>query len=308
MPASLRDVTVAGMAADAQSAPAQRTPQIQACLVPLDGSAFARLALLVAEELADRLDLNVHLLSAVDRADEVPFRQQQLAAIRIDGRNPSVSVVVDRDPAGTIHETLRHLGYAVACLANHGRHRGPTLRPSVASEVIARGHDSVMLAGPMIGRPKGVWWSDAQLSLLPFRGGGVVACMDGTPASDPLIGVALQWAAWLEEPLIALTVADSAPLLSDDARSDRVFGPMGDVDAYLDRVVRPARAEGVTAVGIPVYDPIGPADGVRSYLEDSPAALVVVGAHHRGQPSEVALNGTPAAIVRRSSSPVLVVP
>jgi nucleotide-binding universal stress UspA family protein len=282
-------------------------PQIQACLVPLDGSAFARLALLVAEELADRLDLNVHLLSAVARVDDVPVRQQQLAAIRIDGRNAAVSVVVDRDPAGTIHETLRHLGCAVACLTNHGRHRAPTLRPSVASEVIARGHDSVMLAGPMIGRPKGVWWSDAQLSLSPFRGGGVVACMDGTPASDSLIGVALQWAAWLEEPLIALTVADSAPLLGDD-RSDRVFGPEGDVDAYLDRVVRPARAEGVTAVVMPVDDPIGPADGVGSYLEDSPAALVVVGAHHRGQPSEVALSGTPAAIVRRSPSPVLVVP
>ena len=136
----------------------------------------------------------------------------------------------------------------------------------------------------------------------------MVACMDGTPASDSLIGVALQWAAWLEEPLIALTVADSAPLLGGDGRSERVFGPEGDVDAYLERVVRPARAEGVTAVGIPVYDPVGPADGVRSYLEDYPAALVVVGAHHRGQPSEVALSGTPAAIVRRSPSPVLVVP
>ena len=103
--------------------------------------------------------------SAVARADDVPVRQQQLAAIRLDGGNPSVSIVVDLDPVGTIHETLRHLGCAVACLASHGRHRGPTLRPSVASEVIARGHDSVMLAGPMIGRPRGVWWSDAQLSL-----------------------------------------------------------------------------------------------------------------------------------------------
>jgi nucleotide-binding universal stress UspA family protein len=246
---------------------------MRACLVPLDGSVFARLALLVAEEMAQRLDLSAHILSAVARADEVPRRQERLAAVRIDGRKPSISVVVDRDPAARIHETLGELGAAVACLANHGRHRGPTLRPSVASEVLARGHDSVMLAGPMIGRSKGVWWSDARLSLLPFRGGGVVACVDGAPASASLIEVALQWASWLKEPLIALTVADSAPLPLDDVQYGGVDGSQRDVVAYLDGVVKTARAEGVTAMATPMYDPIGPADGVLSYLEDAPGRL-----------------------------------
>ena len=277
-------------------------------MVPLDGTEFARLALVVAQELAERLDAGVHLLSTVERERDVAGRREKLDALGRSRRTASVSVVVDRDPAGVIHETVKRLGGAIACLANHGRGRSVTLRTSVASDVIARGGDPVMLAGPWVGRPKGVWWSDAPISLSQFRGGGVVACLNGTATSGSLVAVALQWALALEEPMIALTVAEPIPPLLEEDRLVRAFGPDGNVDAFLDQVVAPAGGAGVEVVGVPVYDPVGPAEGVRSYLEESPATLVVVGAHHRGRNAEVAMGGIPAAIVRRSPSPVLVVP
>jgi nucleotide-binding universal stress UspA family protein len=277
-------------------------------VVPLDGTEFARLALVVAQELAERIGAGVHLLSAVERERDVAGRQEELAAIVRSGWTASVSVVVDRDPAGVIHQTVKHLGRAIACLANHGRGRSMTLRASVASEVIARGGDSVMVAGPWVGRPKGVWWSDDPISLSQFRGGGVVACLNGTVTSGPLVAVALRWALALGEPMIALTVAEQIPPLLEESRIVRAFGPEGNVDAFLEQVLAPAWGTGVKVVGVPVYDPVGPAEGVLSYLEESPPTLVVVGAHHRGRNDEVAIGGIPAAIVRRSPSPVLIVP
>ena len=244
------------------------------------------------------------------RESDVADRREMLAAIGRHRCNASVSVVVDRDPAGVIHETVKRLRCAIACLANRGLGRSVTLRTSVASDVIARGGDPVILAGPEIGRPKGVWWRDTPISLSQFRGGGVVACLDGTAASGGLVAVALQWAQWLGEPMIALTVAEPIPSLPDqeEGRLARAFEPDGNVDSFLEQVLAPAQGARVEVVGVPVYDPVGPAEGVRSYLEESPAALVVVGAHHRGRNEDVALGGTAAAIVFRSRSPVLVVP
>jgi nucleotide-binding universal stress UspA family protein len=280
--------------------------RIKAFVVPLDGTEFAGLALVPAHELAERLGADVHLLSTVERESDVAGRRKKLAAIGRSLCTASVSVAVDRDPAGVIHETVKRLDRSIACLANHGRGRSVTLRTSVASDVIARGGDPVMLAGPWIGRPKGVWWRDDPISLSQFRG-GVVACLNGTTTSGSLVAVALQWALALEEPMIALTVAEPIPPL-EESRIVRAFGPDGNVDAFLEQVVALAGGAGVEVVGAPVYDPVGPAEGVLSYLEESPPTLVVVGAHHRGRNDEVAIGGVAAAIVRRSPSPVLIVP
>ena len=82
--------------------------QIEVCLVPLDGSEFAQLALVVAKELAERLDVRIEIISAVAREEDVPGRHNELANVGI-GTESSISVVVDLDPAGVIHETLKRL-------------------------------------------------------------------------------------------------------------------------------------------------------------------------------------------------------
>jgi nucleotide-binding universal stress UspA family protein len=280
---------------------------VEVLLVPLDGSQLSKLALPVAEELAERLGATALLMSAVRSPDELRRREAELAAIRIKGGRVPFFLVLDHDPAGAIHEALRIIRGAMVCMATHGRGRSAALVGSVAVDFIARAHEPAILVGPLVGWPKGVIWEDEPVSVARFRGGGVVTCVDDTPSSTALVALGLHWAKLLTEPMTALTVAEAVPPPIDDRPVHRLFGPDGDVDGFLERLLAPARGNGVDVNGRAVYDPIGPSDGVNSYLEEQPAALVVLGSHTR-LPSRVGLGSVAAGIVRRSPTPVLVAP
>jgi nucleotide-binding universal stress UspA family protein len=269
--------------------------ELTTILVPLDGSEFSARALPVAGRLARRLGADVHLLSAVASEDEVPERKAELAAIEVPGPELHCSVVVSRDPAGAIHEALRRIPGAVACMASHGRGRSAALVGSVATEVVGRGHDPLVVVGPLVDdRP---------------RGRGVVAAVDDTPASAKLVPFALEWADTLDERALVITVAEPVPPpLRADKPVRRLFGPDGDVEAFLDNLVEPFRSQGHELVAVPWYDPVSPAEGLHTYLREHPAFLVAVSSHARVGLTRVVFGSTAAAIVHRSPSPVLVVP
>lgn len=121
------------------------TDTVEAFLVPLDGSAFSRVAVPTAARLAARLGAVIHLLSAVESVDQLEERERWLASVEIPGRPVHRTVVVDRDPAGAIHEALRKLDNDVACMATHGRARSAAVLGSVAIEVATRGRDPLIL-------------------------------------------------------------------------------------------------------------------------------------------------------------------
>jgi nucleotide-binding universal stress UspA family protein len=263
-------------------------------LVPLDGSRFSERALPVAIWLAERLDADIHLFSAVATVGELVARDEQLAEYQIPGPSVEREVVVDLDPAGAIHEALRRLGDAVACMASHGRGRSAALIGSVATDVVARGRDPLIVVGPMIDER--------------FPGSNVLVCVDETPGSAALLPIGQRWAALLREPLIVVTVAEPVPPAIHSGPVRRLFGPDGDVDAYLEALVRPIRREGGDVKTLALYDPISPAEGMRTYLRDHPAALVVVGSHARKGISRLVFGSTSASIVYGNPSPVLVAP
>jgi nucleotide-binding universal stress UspA family protein len=263
-------------------------------LVPLDGSPFAERALPVAVWLAERLDADVHLFSAVPTVEELVARDEQLAEYQIPGRCVEREVVVDLDPAGAIHEALRRLGDAVACMASHGRGRSAALIGSVATEVVARGRDPLIVVGPLIDER--------------FPGSNVLACVDETPGSAVLLPIAQRWAGLLREPLVVVTVAEPVPPAISSGPVRRLFGPDGDVDAYLEALVRPIRREGADVKTLALYDPISPAEGLRTYLREHPATLVVIGSRARRGLARMVFGSTSATIVHGSASPVLVAP
>ncbi|MBV8957189.1 MAG: universal stress protein [Actinobacteria bacterium] len=76
----------------------------------------------------------------------------------------------------------------------------------------------------------------------------------------------------------------------------------------VDAAVELWRLAGHDVQTVPVFDPVSPADGVRSYVEDHRASLVVVGSHARLGIKRIASGSVAAAIVHGSPSPVLVVP
>ena len=268
---------------------------VDAVVIPLDGSELSLRAVPVGSALAGRVGARIHLVSAVETADEVAEREAALHAVSLPDREVHRHVVVDRDPAGAIHETLRRLAPAVACMATHGRGRAAALVGSVATDVLARGRDPVVLVGPFV---------DEQ-----HKGQGVVACVDETlDAAVALASIAAGWAALVREPLRVITVAEPVPPSVREGAIQRRFGVDGDPEAYLHAVIEQLGTDDTAVEAHPVYDPISPAEGVSVYLEEHPAFLGVVMSRGRTGLARLVFGSVAAAIVHHSPSPLLVAP
>lgn len=267
---------------------------IETVLLPLDGSRLSLRAVPAALHLARRLGAAVELLSAVKAEDDVSHRQEELEEIDLPGVRVERSVVVDADAAAAIHRELRRLGHAVACMATHGRGRSVALVGSVATEVVARGHDPLVLVGSAYEADR--------------RGRGVIAWVDDHPTSAALLPMAIIWGSRLQEPALVGTVAEPVPEPVGGGPERRLFGPDGDVAAFLERLVEPLRAQGHHLETVPVFDPIRPAEGIRSYLREHPAELSVVGTRARSGVSRIVFGSEAAHIVHGCPEPVLVVP
>jgi nucleotide-binding universal stress UspA family protein len=112
----------------------------------------------------------------------------------------------------------------------------------------------------------------------------------------------------LHERLVVVTVAEPVPPPVTVGPARRRFGPDGDVDAFLQSLVRRVLGDDGDVEIRPIYDPISPAIGLCSYLVDRPASLVAVSSRARIGLERLVFGSTAAAMVRCSSSPVLVVP
>jgi nucleotide-binding universal stress UspA family protein len=88
----------------------------------------------------------------------------------------------------------------------------------------------------------------------------------------------------------------------------RRFGPSGDAEAFLRSVTGALGAAGADVTTQVVWDPISPAEGIRSYLREHPASLVVVGSRARHGFARAVFGSVATGIVHASPSPVLVVP
>jgi nucleotide-binding universal stress UspA family protein len=290
--AIVRDMTASEPARSPAIEPGPET--MDALLVPLDGSEFSRVAVSAAARLAAKLGVEIQLLSAVDAVDEVGPRDRDLDQVEVPGLPVHRTVVIDRDAAGAIHEALRKLGSAVACMATHGRARSAALVGSVATDVVARGRDPVVLVCPYVARPEG--------------GAGVVACVDDSPASARLVAVAVRWADLLGECCAVVTVAEDAPEPVTGGPTRRRFGPDGDAEGVLDALVEPFRAGGRRVDTIVRYDPVSVWSGLYRSLLDHPPSLVVTNTRSRAGLRRLVFGSVAATIVRHSPCPVLVVP
>jgi nucleotide-binding universal stress UspA family protein len=238
----------------------------------------------------------VHLFSAVERADEVAGRLEQLRATAraLDDVSVDCEVVVDLDPAGAIHEAIKRIGDAMACMTSHGRARSAALLGSVATEVLARGHDPLILVGQLFDEER--------------EGTGIDAAIDETPGSVPVAVAARHWAEMLGEPLTVLTVAEPVPPPVAAGPPRRRFGPDEDVDLFLRHFVHKTLGPDADVETKAVYDPISPSVGLCTYMEDHPSWLLAVGSRARVGIERLVFGSVAAATVRCCVVPMLVVP
>lgn len=265
-------------------------------LVPMDGSPLAGSALTPARALAHAFGADLELLavgSDAAQADELGRNLESLGTGT--GTGTVATVRIDLDVAGAILDAVAEQDGTLLCLASHGRGGLPrAILGSVARAVVAGAGAPVVVIGPHC---------DPQRKL---DGGPVLACVDGSPASETIIPLAAPWAAALRVPLGIVTVAEPLPRPLDQRAYHRLFGPNTDAGGYVGRLAARWRDRGADALPLALYDPLGPADGLSMYLRAQSAGLLAVTTRPRAGAANL-LGSRAAAIIRMSPVPVLVV-
>lgn len=276
-------------------------------LVPLDGSKFAAAAARTGRALATRFGAELHTVSVAEHEDDVDvLRSDAAAVLGPDSAAADVHVVVADDPVMAIAETAAGLGSTLVCMSTHGRGRVTgAVVGSVARSLLQSTREPIVAVGPFADRPR----SFSSTIPVPLSVPRLVACVDGSPPSESLLTVAGAWADALGMSLTILTVAEpTPPPVRPEATWYRRHGPEEDADAYIRRVGERWKDVAKDVSTQVVYDPISPADGLRTYLDQHPAGMVAVTTHARTGLRRVLLGADAANIVHASTAPALVVP
>lgn len=272
-------------------------------LVPLDGSELALEALAPAQAIADGFGVPVE---AVTVADGDGWFTEPGARDRLDAAGVGLRVLAGHDPAPAIVRHAEDPALDLVCMATHGHGRlVGALVGSVAESVLRRSARPLVAVGPGV--------REARLGpdpVPPLSVPRLVACVDGSEASEGVLPTAAAWADTLGMDLTILVVVEPAPLsplpLGSGPRPAHVTAAEADdlvarlVDRWSDA------APGVS--GMVARDPIGPAAGVRAHLRQQPAGLLALGTHARTGVRRVWAGATAATIVHESPIPALVVP
>jgi nucleotide-binding universal stress UspA family protein len=160
----------------------------------------------------------------------------------------------------------------------------------------------VVALGPLADNPQ---WSRPPRSWPePLSVPRLVALVSGTPTSEQVLPVAAAWAAALDMSLTIATVIEDAPA------SLSASPPELDTAAFVDQLVAETRKAfpGLVVDGAVLRDPIGPASGIKTYLEQEPAGLVALTTHARTGLRRAVLGSVAADIVNGAPVPALVVP
>jgi nucleotide-binding universal stress UspA family protein len=255
-------------------------------LVPLDGSRLAERAMHVASPLAARFGAGLELLTT-EWPDDSRSPEDYLDCVAgFLGRAAPTTVV---DPERHAVEAIEHVVHehpgTLVCMTTHGRGRFRwAALGSIAETVIRDASAPLLLVGPH-GEP--TWDRDP---------GGVVVCVDGSPAALPEVIEACRWAEMLG---LGLTIAYvDHPLDIDGHRT------VGQMLAPLEEA---AQLRGI-AVTTRTIISSSVAGALADFADDSGATLLVMGAHGRRGLARFALGSVTMGVVNAATCPVLVLP
>ena len=277
-------------------------------LVPLDGSEFALQALPTARVVAERFRAELHTISVAGAGDDADrLRSLASAALGVDVGDDRALVVTGGEAAETITGRADELDACVVCLSTHGRGRlRGALVGSVARSVLQRSLDPIVALGPSADNPG--WTPRPRRWPEPLSVPRLVACVDGSHASEQVLPTAGAWARALGMSMTILTVADDAPEPIRGERQQSRYGSDGDAGRYIEALVEEWSGTVADIDGEVIRDPIGPASGLRVHLDQRPAGLVAVTTHARSGMQRALLGAAAASIVHASVAPCLIAP
>ena len=259
--------------------------EIKTVVVPLDGEKNSERALPLAVRLADRLGVEVRLLSSVTTPEERHFRLDQLRALSgdiFDGPEVVIDVIETVDVASPIEAAAADFGLIVmatsAKLGLHDGHMG-----SIAERVVRDVKETVMLVGPH---------AAADLDI-----DKVVVPVDGSDAAVEALAPAVAWAELLDVPLWVVTVV--TPDQQHAAAQAGVHAEHGYVKRLSERVADRVDAE---------FEVLHGEDPVESLLDflggDSLCIMTTTG---KSGLRRLVMGSVATGVVRKAAKPVLVV-
>ena len=265
---------------------AQRTGFAQV-LMPIDFSPLSWRVLTLAGRLCAVFEVPRHVLH-VDTAS--PWRDQgtstRHAVLAPSGARLDVTVLAARTPVEGILRAAGDDESALVVMSTHGRTGAAELAMgSTAEELLRCWRGPLLLAGPKY-----------TIAPVPFR--RIVLCVDpATRLPHALLTDVQAWAARFDIPVEVLTIQDRSPdvdldvILSHNENLERIVDVLSTDD-------RPARLIRLTS-GRPAQD-------IVRYVDATPGTVVAMATHASAAPTRIVLGSTAMAVLRRTSSPVLV--
>jgi nucleotide-binding universal stress UspA family protein len=267
-------------------------------LVPLDGSQHAEQALRAGWMLARCFDARLHVVAVGASRAERCWYEDYLD--RLDpGPGLAPRHLADAgDVPGGILATAHDLAPCLLCMETHGRSRLAPVTGSTFAAVAARATRPLVVVGPNVDRRRDTI-------------DRLAVCLDGTPAAETALRVAVAWARRLGASVSLLTVARPA-LAYDKPEWDLAatgrYLPDGDPESYLAAVTCRSELAQLSVDARILWSRSAPHVAIGDHLDHEPGTLAVATTHGRTGLARAALGSDVARIVHRSPAPVLVVP
>lgn len=262
-------------------------------IVPIDGSESSRRVLGVAAALARHHGIPLLLVTVVPPRDRLlTTGDLEEIAAPLDAPLVDTSLLFDADPAEPLVALSRRQPGALWCISSHGR--GPVRQMvlgSVAARLVRDGGSPVVVVGPAFDPAR------------PFAVERLLVCVDGSPTSEAVLPIGVQWAEAHGASLLLLQVV--APMAEAPTAADRIPQRYRGPDSYL------ARTCGALATTAPkafaVVADEHPAHAIVEYAVARDASLVAMTTRGESGLALVALGSVAMAVVHTSPVPVLVV-
>jgi nucleotide-binding universal stress UspA family protein len=266
-------------------------------LVPLDCSRLAERALGTAGWLARRFDAELHVITADIGRDEAWWYGRYLDALVEHQPDITPHRSDDPDVARAVRAMAAELAPAVVCVATHGRSPGAAVIHSTFAAIARASVAPVIAIGP------------GTRTVVDEASGRIVACVDGTSASETVLPATADWARRLGLRLSIVTAAEpTPPPIVPSTHRHRAHGPDLDPDGYIGRLMQRPELAGLDVDGTVIWDPISPHAGILDHLDQHPATMLAVTSHARAGIARAVLGGEAARIIHASPVPVLVHP
>jgi len=260
---------------------------LETIIVPLDGSDFAKRALVPARQLSELTGAHIELLASEWELGTNPSDLTNL----VDnlGAPASPVVVASRSASDAILARAAAFTHPLVCMASHGRSGvGQALLGSVTEATLRGSSEPILVVGPS--------FHDGAPPL--SAGASMVYCSDGSHAADAALPAACEWASMLGLHVWVLQVLE--PSSPQGGGSDTAE------TAVVERVAKHFAEAGVSVD----WDTLHGKEAAHALVDRISrigASLVVMASHGRSGLARMVVGSQAMHLVHHSPCPVLLV-